>query len=148
MSVFSISCAFIVKSMGLIVVIYTIKGVEYGSTRYGRAFCTDSSALVSNIDDLLDDDEEFFSVHKESATLCIESTVTFFDSSSSSEWLEESRRADPDEVCIYNPPAPILKHLEARKKADIIIECEGVEFPAHSLVLGCKQLFFGVISST
>ena len=75
---------------------------------------------------------------KESATLCVKSTVTIYDRISSSPWLE----AHEPSLEVTSNPAPILKYLQERKKSDLIIECEGVEFPVHSLVLGCEYILY------
>ena len=72
------------------------------------------------------------------ATLCIESTVTVFDKISSSDWLhayEPCTKATP------SPAPPILKYLRDSKNSDVIIECGGVEFPVHSVVLACEYRF-------
>ena len=54
--------------------------------------------------------------------------------SSSSKWFEES----PKSMGVPRKAAPFLQYFQARDNTDFIIQCEGDEFPAHSLVLRCK----------
>ena len=65
------------------------------------------------------------------------STLSFFKPRSSSEWVKTEESA----VETYSPKtAPFLRHVLDRKFSDLVIECDGNEFPVHRFVLKCKPL--------